>query len=143
MEFTFSDVHFHQDSKGDREFGPVYGSIPLPDTLPITGGMTQAMPCRRELVEVRKKHERIAAAYEIAIWYLLAANQELGEKTKQIEALLRENLELKLALGNARTHARTIDSVTTREFAARCGVTATQLSEWTGEPITTPPQFVD
>lgn len=163
MKVTGVDIHFHQDSKGDREFGPVYGSIPLPDTLPINDGMTQAMPCRRELVEVRKKHERMAAAYEIAIWYLLAANQELGERTKhrdQLEAELNnfderlekldwayeslkaENEALKAVLSRAREVANE-NGVTMRDFAKQLGITPTQLSQWTSESVTQDPDLKD
>jgi transcriptional regulator with XRE-family HTH domain len=72
-----------------------------------------------------------------------SVKSENKDLTEVIEDLLRENIELKLALGNARTHARTIDNVTTREFAARCGVTPTQLSQWTSERIVTEPDFKD
>jgi len=128
MEFTFSDIHFHQDSKGECEMGPVYGSIPLPDTLPIINGMSQAMPCRRELVEVRKKHERMAAAYEIAIWYLLAANQQLREQTKTIGDLQAENKELKSLLAKAADFARKTETTNFREFATELGVDVERLS---------------
>jgi hypothetical protein len=87
MKVTGLDIHFHEDSKGEHERGPVYGTVPLPDSLLLSETLTQAMPCRRELVELRKKSERAVAAYELVVWYFLAANQELGEKNKEVESL--------------------------------------------------------
>lgn len=60
-----------------------------------------------------------------------------------VEELRRENRELKLALSNARTNAKLLDKVTTREFATRCGITATQLSQWTDHMPTRRPDLID
>jgi len=46
------------------ESGPVYG-VRLPKELPISGGMTQALPSRRDLEEVRTINERVVAGYEV------------------------------------------------------------------------------
>lgn len=48
-----------------HEVGPVYG-VKLIDSLPL-GGMFQKMPDRQELQQVRKKHERVVAAYEVLL----------------------------------------------------------------------------
>lgn len=60
-----------------------------------------------------------------------------------VEELRRENRELKLALSNARTNAKILDKVTTREFATRCGITATQLSQWTDHMPARRPDLID
>lgn len=145
MKVTGLDIHFHEDSKGERERGPVYGTVPLPDSLLLSDTLTQAMPCRRELVEVRKKSERIVAAYELVVWHFLMANQELGESNKARKSLAEENAGLKEALKRARVLALRPSACgfTMRQFAEEIGITPTQLSAWTSDSIETPPQFVD
>ncbi len=56
--------------------------------------------------------------------------------------LAQENLELRQALRNAREEMRQ-RGITTRSFAAICRISAAQLSEWTGELPTTPPDFIE
>lgn len=143
MKVTGLDIHFHENSKGECERGPVYGTVPLPDSLLLTDTVSQAMPCRRELIEVRKKSERTVAAYEVVVWYFLAANRELGESNKERQSLAEENEALKAALKAARKYMRNHFNMTMTGFARALEVTPTQLSQWTSEPITTPPQFVD
>lgn len=46
------------------EHGPVYGVLLL-DTLPLNGGMSQKMPSRDDLNDVRQISERTAAAFEV------------------------------------------------------------------------------
>jgi len=145
MKVAGLEIHFHEDSKGVCERGPVYGTVPLLDSLLLTDTVSQAMPCRRELIEVRKKSERTVAAYEVLLWYFLAANRELGESNEERHSLAEENAALKEALKRARVLALRPSACgfTMRQFAEEIGITPTQLSAWTGDPITTPPQFVD
>lgn len=54
-----------------KEVGPIYGvELPL-DSKPIGGGMTQAMPSRRDLENVARANihgaMRVAAAYEVLV----------------------------------------------------------------------------
>jgi len=61
-----------------KQTGPVYG-VELIDSLPIgNSGFKQAMPGRKDLEQVRKSNERVAAGYEV----LLAHYQEL-KKTQR------------------------------------------------------------
>ena len=49
------------------ETGPVY-NVPLIDSLPLgSGGMTQAMPSRSDLIQVSKISMRTAAGYEVLL----------------------------------------------------------------------------
>lgn len=60
-----------------------------------------------------------------------------------VAELGRENWDLREALRNARIEARA-RMVTTRKFASEwCKISPTQLSEWTGELPTTPPDFIE
>jgi len=51
---------------GDWRIGPVYG-VELIDTLPLDGGMKQAMPGRVDLEKVLKISERTVAGYEVLL----------------------------------------------------------------------------
>jgi hypothetical protein len=48
------------------EYGPVYG-VELITDLPLDGGMLQAMPSRRDLLQVRDINERTVAGYEVLL----------------------------------------------------------------------------
>ncbi len=137
-----AQVDFHKTAKGEKETGPVFGSVPLPDSLPLNGAFTQACPDRRELVEVRKRFERVAAAYEVTVCYMLAANEALGQRNQTIEDLQKEVESLKIALMNARQFARE-QGVTMRKFAQIVGVSGTQLSKWTDLEVKRKPDLVD
>lgn len=50
---------------------------------------------------------------------------------------------LRAALRKARDWARESQQVTTRNFATICGVTPTQLCEWTHDPFIGEPDFID
>ena len=63
-----------------------------------------------------------------------AANDSIAHGTE--EFLLRK------ALSSARTYARENGLATTRQFAAWCGVSPSQLSEWTSDEPSGPPDFV-
>lgn len=65
--------------------GPIY-SVALIHELPIGGGMTQAMPSRKDLELVRKYNERTAAAYEV----LLSHYKEKLKEIKRLESILEK-----------------------------------------------------
>jgi len=54
------------------DYGPVYG-VELIATLPLDGGMRQAMPSRRDLQQVREISERTAAGYEVLLEHYFRA----------------------------------------------------------------------
>lgn len=69
-----------------NERGPLYG-VNLIKSLPLPGGMTQAMPSRRDLEQVAKINQRVSAGYEVAIAHLAmhaASNAELLEACKSL-----------------------------------------------------------
>lgn len=52
------------------EFGPIYGTVPLLDSLQLgRTAMTQALPDRQDLQEVQRVNERVVAGYEILLWH--------------------------------------------------------------------------
>jgi len=57
--------------------------------------------------------------------------------------LAEENEALRAALKAARKYMRNHFNMTMTGFARALEITPTQLSAWTSEPVTTPPQFVD
>jgi septal ring factor EnvC (AmiA/AmiB activator) len=64
--------------------------------------------------------------------------------TEEWDALKAEIERLRATLKAARTWAREQKQTTTREFAAVCGVTPTQLSQWTCDTSTLgEPDFKD
>ena len=69
------------------ELGPVFGSQ-LIDSLPLGGGgmFHQAMPNRRDLVEVRKVSERTAAGYEV----LLSQYKKQVDEVARLKGLIRD-----------------------------------------------------
>jgi hypothetical protein len=70
------------------QYGPVYGSIPLIDTLPINGGsMTQQMPNLDDLKLVRKRSERTVAGYEV----LLCHWHNQVEEIKRLKEVITAN----------------------------------------------------
>ena len=48
------------------QYGPIYG-VKLIATLPLNGGMLQAMPSRGDLEFVAKRNQRVAAGYEVVL----------------------------------------------------------------------------
>jgi SH3-like domain-containing protein len=68
---------------------------------------------------------------------------DIAKVEAEIWLLKQENQELRQALRNARIEAKA-RMVTMRKFAMEwCKITPSQLSEWTGELPTTPPDFID
>lgn len=68
----------------NKNHGPVYG-VELIDSLPLgTGIMTQAMPSRQDLANVRRVDggERVAAGYEV----LLSHYRNAMETIQQLKA---------------------------------------------------------
>jgi hypothetical protein len=61
----------------------------------------------------------------------------------ELDLVTAENKALKESLKTARKYMRDHFNMTMTGFARALGVTPTQLSSWTSEPITTHPQFVD
>jgi hypothetical protein len=59
-----------------NERGPIY-SVPLIDSLPLDGGMLQAMPSRGDLLRVKGLSTRAVAGYEVL----------LGRHHQMVEAL--------------------------------------------------------
>lgn len=49
------------------ERGPIYGVPLILQTLPIGGGMYQAMPSRADLEAAKTKHCRLVAGYEVLL----------------------------------------------------------------------------
>jgi len=60
-----------------QEVGPIY-SVPLIDTLPLDGGMFQAMPSRDDLEACSKRFMRVAAAYEVLLCHYQRCLKMLG-----------------------------------------------------------------
>lgn len=72
----------------------------------------------------------------------MALQQELYAQ-QRINAILTAQVSmLRAAMREARGFARERGN-TLRSFAQRCGVTPTQMSEWTAEPIDSNPDFID
>ena len=69
----------------NQEHGPCYG-VPLIKTLPLNGGMKQALPTRSDLVKVRKYSERTVAGYEV----LLDHYQEAMKVIEKLKSELNE-----------------------------------------------------
>ena len=65
--------------------GPIY-SVELLDSLPMPGGMIQAMPSRAELEVLKDKHTRVVAGFEVLTYHYrhLLALYELAEKELEI-----------------------------------------------------------
>jgi len=68
---------------------------------------------------------------------------ELLQNLENISSKAVELEQLKAAMKRCREATRNNFSVTTRDFASMCGVSATQISEWTSDPINTEPDFKD
>lgn len=60
-----------------QETGPVY-NVPLIDTLPLDGGMFQAMPSRDDLLECNRRHARVVAGYECLLAHYQRCLKMLG-----------------------------------------------------------------
>lgn len=65
---------------------------------------------------------------------LAAATARIAELEREIEALC-------LSVKRLRLHGQ-MNGCTTRRFAELAGVTPTQISEWTADPIDTPPDLI-
>ena len=78
------------------DYGPVYG-VELIATLPLDGGMRQAMPSRRDLQQVREISERTAAGYEV----LLEHYRRLKDVTTEDEILQNKNALMREAVNIA------------------------------------------
>jgi len=66
-----------------QERGPIYG-VKLIDTLPISGGMSQAMPGREELEKCGKRFIRVAAAYEVLLSHYSSAVADANRYRKML-----------------------------------------------------------
>lgn len=75
------------------EVGPVYGVVPLVDSLPLgDGGMLQAMPSRGDLERVYKSHamgaRRVVAGYEVLLSHYHRLVKEVAElKTEDADVV--------------------------------------------------------
>ena len=67
------------------EIGPLYG-VPLLDTLPIGGGMSQQMASADDLLKVRRVSERTVAAYEV----LTEKYRQECNKVEECKNLIRQ-----------------------------------------------------
>ncbi|MCK9434824.1 MAG: hypothetical protein M0R32_08425 [Candidatus Cloacimonetes bacterium] len=65
-------------SKENTGIGPVYGQ-PLIDSLPIGGGLMQAMPSENDLKDAQKMHQRLVAGYEVLLLHYQRQKKELHE----------------------------------------------------------------
>lgn len=54
---------------------PLY-DIPLIESLPINGGMRQALPSRRDLEQVMKLNQRFVAGYEVLLAHYVNTTSE-------------------------------------------------------------------
>ena len=65
-----------------REVGPIYG-VELLVSLPLDGGMTQALPSRKDLDDVRRTkingNDRVVAGYEVLLEHY---RRELAENAR-------------------------------------------------------------
>jgi hypothetical protein len=54
----------------EKQFGPIYG-VELLERLPLDGGMSQALPSRKDLEDVRRTkivgNDRVVAGYEVLL----------------------------------------------------------------------------
>ncbi len=68
----------------EQDSGPIYG-VRLIDSLPLGGGgMSQAMPTRKDLQQVGKVNNRTAAGYEV----LLHHYRQRGDKIERMKEML-------------------------------------------------------
>ena len=75
----------HFDERGQPQIGPCFGFF-LPAEFPLGNGWTQCCPNREELLQCRKKFDRIVAAYEVAIGHIF----ECCETIKRLEKECKE-----------------------------------------------------
>ena len=68
-----------------KSSGPIYG-VRLIKELPIGGMMTQAMPNRQDLENVRKISERTVAGYEVLLNHYIDQTDEVA----RLKELIRE-----------------------------------------------------
>lgn len=69
---------------------------------------------------------------------------ELEKLQRDLQQASEERDELRMALCVARENARKIPyAMTTRKFAAFCGMSPTRLCRWTDNDCDSPPDFVD
>lgn len=96
-EIKDSPVQMHYSSDGHVQLGPCY-SVQLPDALPVGTGWSQACPDRSELVACRRKYERVAASYEVALGHMFQTADVVRMQAKEIERLNARTAELESQL---------------------------------------------
>jgi hypothetical protein len=79
----------HFDEHGQPQLGPCFGFF-LPAEFPLGNGWTQCCPNRDELMQCKKKFDRVVAAYEVAIGHLFECVETITRLKKECEEL-REN----------------------------------------------------
>lgn len=92
-EIKDSPVQMHYSPDGHVQLGPCY-SVQLPDALPVGTGWSQACPDRSELVACRKKHERVVAAYEVALGHMFQTADLLRTAAKEIDGSKSRQFEI-------------------------------------------------
>jgi len=77
-----------------KEVGPIYG-VELLDSLPLDGGMSQALPSRKDLDDVRRTkingNDRVVAGYEVLLEHyrrLLSEHEDLLQCAAMKDALV-------------------------------------------------------
>ena len=70
------------------EVGPIYG-VPLIESLPlgVYGGMSQAMPSRADLSDVRQVNERVVAGYEVLLGHYRQKCFRIAELESEVRRL--------------------------------------------------------
>lgn len=76
----------HLDERGQPQIGPCFGFF-LPAEFPLGNGWTQCCPDRNELLQCRKKFDRVVAAYEVAIGHLFECCETIKQLEKECEQL--------------------------------------------------------
>lgn len=66
-----------------NEVGPIYG-VELLKTLPLDGGMLQALPSRRDLDEIWKRNLRVVAGYEVLLEHYRRGQAEIKRLTHSL-----------------------------------------------------------
>ena len=72
------------------EVGPIYG-VPLIDSLPIGGGIMQAMPTTNDLKRVMKVCVRAVAGYEVLLGHYREALNEIERLKARIAEMVEES----------------------------------------------------
>ena len=77
--------------------GPIYG-VELLDSLPLDGGMRQALPSAEDLVQVRNVSERTVAGYEVLLEHYQRLREALLACRKYADAAMADDPNDGLAL---------------------------------------------